>query len=113
MSSLLAQDKIQFQRRVAGDNVWLARTDGDRKTNFTTHPLKYEALESEEAVGRAMLDEIEAAAREKDGDLTIVIVGGRGGQALHRLVGELSETDKLDHLLGRLNIYTQDALAPM
>src|SRR5262249_36205342 len=68
---------------------------------------------SEEAVGRTMLDEIKAAAREKDGDLSIVLLGGRGAQALHRLLGEKARTNELDHLLSRLNVFTQDALAPM
>lgn len=79
----------------------------------TPHALKYEVLESEKAVGRAMLAEIEAAGRTKSDDLTIVILGGRGAQALHRLIGEKAKTSELDHLLGRLNIFTQDALAPM
>src|SRR5262249_24870364 len=60
-----------------------------------------------------MLEEMQAAARSKRGDLTVVILGGRGAQALHRLIGEKAKTDELDHLLGRLNVFTQDALAPM
>ena len=75
--------------------------------------IDYEVMESEEAVGRAMFDEIETAARETEGDLTVVIVGGRGGQALHRLLGEKAKTNELDHLLSRLNVFTQDALGPM
>jgi len=75
--------------------------------------LNYEVLGSEEDVGREMLAELQAAARTKEGDLTIVIVGGRGGQALHRLIGEKAKTNELDQLLGRLNVFTQDALAPM
>jgi len=70
-------------------------------------------MKSEEAVGRAMLAEIEAAARSKDGDLTIILLGGRGAQAMHRLIGEQAKTNELDHLLSRLHVFTQDALAPM
>ena len=77
------------------------------------HELNYEVLESEEAVGRAMLAEIETAAQSKEGDLTIILLGGRGAQAMHRLVGEQAKTNELDHLLSRLNVFTQDALAPM
>jgi len=70
-------------------------------------------MESEEAVGREMLAEIEAAARSKEGDLTIILLGGRGAQAMHRLIGEQAKTNEVDHLLSRLHVFTQDALAPM
>jgi hypothetical protein len=43
----------------------------------------------------------------------MVIVGGRGGQALHRLLGLAAKTDGYDELLGRLQVFTQDALAPL
>jgi len=42
-----------------------------------------------------------------------VILGGRGGQALHWLLGELSKTSEHDTLLSRLHVFTQDALAPL
>ena len=70
-------------------------------------------MESEEAVGRAMLAEIETAAQSKAGDLTIILLGGRGAQAMHRLIGEKAKTNEVDHLLSRLHVFTQDALAPM
>src|SRR6185503_14643185 len=57
--------------------------------------------------------EIEAAANSKEGDLVIIILGGRGAQALHRLLGILAKTDEKDWLLKRLHIFTQDALAPL
>src|SRR5437762_791998 len=116
MSSTFAPIESSIERRTAGHNVWLRRAGVDERAELMAHvphALKYEFLESEEAVGRAMLAEIEAAARTKSGDLTIVILGGRGAQALHRLVGEKAKTSELDHLLGRLNVFTQDALAPM
>ena len=116
MSSTFAPIESSIERRTAGNNVWLRRAGVDERAELmahSPHALKYEVLESEEAVGRAMLAEIEAAARTKSGDLTIVILGGRGAQALHRLVGEKAKTSELDHLLRRLNVFTQDALAPM
>ncbi len=113
MKSSFAATQTEISRRPAGENIWLTRASSDEKAEFEPHQLNYEVLESEEAVGGAMLDEIETAAREKKGDLTIVILGGRGGQALHRLLGERARTSEIDHLLGRLNIFTQDALAPM
>lgn len=70
-------------------------------------------METEEAVGRAMFEEIEAAASAKAGDLAIIILGGRGAQALHRRLGEMARRGDGDSLLGRLHVFTQDALAPM
>ncbi len=98
---------------MAGENIWLAPAGASDQAELEPHQLNYEVLESEAAVGRAMLDELQMAAREKEGDLTVVIVGGRGGQALHRLLGEKAKSSEIDHLLSRLNIFTQDALAPM
>ena len=109
-----ATEKIS--RRVVANNIWFsdaATNAREQLARLAVHGIDCEALESEEAVGRAMLDEIETAAREKEGDLTVVIVGGRGGQALHRLLGEKAMTNEIDHLLNRLNIFTQDALAPI
>ncbi len=70
-------------------------------------------LETEDAVGRAMLDELIAYADEKPGDITMVLLGGRGAQAMYRLINALAETNEIDDLLGRLHVFTQDALAPM
>src|SRR5438552_1161380 len=108
--------EIQIHRRTAGDNVWLSRSGDDaaaRLASLTAQTLNYEVLESEDAVGRTMLKELETAAREKRGDLTIILLGGRGAQALHRLLGRLAKTREIDRLLNRLNVFTQDALAPM
>lgn len=104
----------QIQRRTTGQNVWLSRADdSDRLAAVPAHPINYEVIESEEAIGRAMFGEIDSAARAKTGDLTIVLLGGRGAQALHRLLGGMAKTDETDELLGRLHVFTQDALAPM
>ena len=75
--------------------------------------LAYEVMPSEEAVGRAMLDEITRAVAAKDGPIVMVIVGGRGGQALHRLLGAMAKTSDHDELFSRLDVFTQDALAPL
>lgn len=108
-----ATTKSRIQRRAAGDNVWLSRVDVSAQASLPAHKLNYEVLESEAAVGRAMLEEIETAAREKNGDLTIILLGGRGAQALHRLLGDLAQTEEADQLLSCLHVFTQDALAPM
>jgi len=100
----------RIQVRHEGDNVWLSR-----HSHFARFPrtLNYEVLESEASVGLAMLEEIQAAAREKTGDITILLLGGRGAQALHRLLGQLASTTEVDGLLERLHVFTQDALAPL
>jgi 6-phosphogluconolactonase/glucosamine-6-phosphate isomerase/deaminase len=102
----------RIRRRIFGNNVWLSDAQADAQ-RLPAHGLNYEVMESEEAVGRAMLAEIEAAAQSKEGDLTIILLGGRGAQAMHRLIGEQAKTNELDHLLSRLHVFTQDALAPM
>jgi 6-phosphogluconolactonase/glucosamine-6-phosphate isomerase/deaminase len=45
--------------------------------------------------------------------MTMVLLGGRGAQAMYRLINEKSQTGEIDELLGRLHVFTQDALAPM
>ena len=108
--------EIQIQRHVVGDNVWLTRRNDDdlaRLASLPVQTMNYEVLQSESSVGRAMLEELEQGARAKSGDLTIILLGGRGAQALHRLLGELAKTDEADQLLNRLHVFTQDALAPM
>lgn len=102
-------------RRAVGRNVWLRpqQTSGRDYAQLQVQELRYEVMESEEAVGRAQFEEIEDAAREKKGDVVIVLLGGRGAQALHRLLGDLARTGEIDHLLKRLHVFTQDALAPM
>lgn len=108
-----ASDKLT--RHVVGRNVWLRPPPAAQgaASRFEVQELKYEVLESEEAVGRAQFEEIQQAARNKEGDLVIVLLGGRGAQALHRLLGEMAQTDEMDHLLNRLHVFTQDALAPL
>jgi 6-phosphogluconolactonase/glucosamine-6-phosphate isomerase/deaminase len=111
-----ATSKQSIRRRSAGANVWLAHgdsTDDSFLATLTVRELPYEVLPSEQAVGRAMFDEIKTAAQANDGSLVMILLGGRGAQALHRLLGEMARTGDYDSLLGRLNVFTQDALAPL
>src|ERR1700738_376625 len=113
---MFATGKSRIQRRPTGGNVWLSRAEDNARDKLAVLPamtIDYEVLDSEEAVGRAMLEELEMAAREKSGDLTIILLGGRGGPGLHRLLGDLARTGEVDQLLSRLHVFTQDALAPM
>lgn len=102
------------QRRIVNENVWLADTNYDDKD--VLNPQKaftYEVLESENAVGQAMYDELVAYSKEKSGDIVIILLGGRGAQAMYKIINEKSQTDEIDELLGRLHVFTQDALAPL
>ncbi len=105
------------KRRVVGNNVWLSGAETDAAQSLVAQlPVRQitpDVQPTEEAVGRAMLAEIEALARTKQGDLVIILLGGRGAQALHRRLGELARTNEADALLARLHVFTQDALAPM
>src|SRR4026209_2370918 len=95
-----ANSKQRLQRRAVGGNVWLSheRAENGYLSRLPAKDLNYEILSSEEAVGRAMLDEITSAAAAKDGSLVLVILGGRGGQALHRLLGAMARTNEHDAL---------------
>lgn len=110
-----ATSKQMIRRRSVGGNVWLSRGDADADylASLPVHELSYEIAPSEEGVGEWMFDEIKRAADAKEGPLVVVIVGGRGGQALHRLLGAIATVDDYDELLGRLHVFTQDALAPL
>ena len=115
-----ATSKQSLRRRSVEGNIWLSHHEADAAylATLPAGELPYEVLPSEDAVGRAMFDEITRAADAKEGSLVIVIVGGRGGQALHRLLGGMAQasnhqTSDHDALLGRLHVFTQDALAPL
>lgn len=104
-----------IRRRIAGENVWLSRRPADPAylAGLPAHELQYEVLPTEDAVGRAMLDEIQSAADARDGSLVMILLGGRGAQALHRQLGQIAKNSENDALLRRLHVFTQDALAPL
>lgn len=111
------QNRSKLQRRTVGDNVWLSYTaDGAASlavlSRLEARKLRPEILPSEEAVGAAMLGELETLARDKDGDIVMILLGGRGAQAMHRSLGERARRGP-DELLARLHVFTQDALAPL
>lgn len=111
-----ARNQKMFSRSEVGRNVWLSRSVSAERIDLdalTPQELNYEVLESEEAVGRAQFEELQKAASDKEGDLVILLLGGRGAQALYRILGTKARTDEIDGLLGRLHVLTQDALAPM
>jgi 6-phosphogluconolactonase/glucosamine-6-phosphate isomerase/deaminase len=106
----------ELSRREVDGNVWLGHDVAGNEGALATlpvHAMIPDVLPTEDAVGRAMLQEIERAAREQPGDLVVTLLGGRGAQALHRIWGEIAQTTEGDQLLSRLHVFTQDALAPM
>lgn len=105
-------NKSQFSRYEENNNVWLSQKSSS-EFNFTDYGITPTVLSSEAEVGQAMLRELYSTASSKEGDINIALLGGRGAQELHRLLGELAKTTEQDELLSRLNVFTQDALAPM
>ncbi|WP_137404274.1 hypothetical protein [Echinicola rosea] len=105
-------DQTSFSRDEENQNVWLSKKNAHTIT-LTDHGITPTILNTEAEVGQAMLNELYATAEAKEGEINIALLGGRGAQELHRLLGKLAETGEKDELLGRLNVFTQDALAPM
>lgn len=101
-----------FTRHDNNGNVWLSPQRA-QDCSFEDHGITPQVFQSEEEVGQAMLNELFETAKNKEGDINIALLGGRGAQHLHRLLGQLATTDTQDALLARLNVFTQDALAPM
>lgn len=101
-----------FTRDENNNNVWLSQKSNP-EFHIVDYGIKPTVLATEEEVGLAMLEELYSTAASKTGDINIALLGGRGAQQLHRLLGELAKTNEQDALLSRLNVFTQDALAPM
>lgn len=111
-----AIEKEKISRRAeSGDRVWLEYSAIENESALTKlfPEYKYEVLETEESVGQAMFGELVRYAEEKSGDIVIILLGGRGAQAMYRIINEKAQTEEIDELLSRLHVFTQDALAPM
>jgi 6-phosphogluconolactonase/glucosamine-6-phosphate isomerase/deaminase len=102
-----------FNRRVSADNIWIERPGSGRITADLKRPFEYQVLETEEKVGAAMLNELIEYSQTTDRDIVMILLGGRGAQAMYRLIRDKAESGNLDELLSRLHVFTQDALAPM
>lgn len=102
-----------FSLRTAGTNTWLQSVASGALPTAPVPDFDFEILETEELVGQAMFDELVQYAAGKDGDIVVVLLGGRGAQAMYRIVADLAKTGQIDELLARLHVFTQDALAPM
>ena len=72
-----------------------------------------EIIGTEELTGRALLDELYSIAASKEDDIVMILLGGRGAQAMYRLLNRLAVSGDPDNLISRLHVFTQDALAPM
>lgn len=108
-----AEEKKKINRRIADGNLWLGFSEGEAELPKPLPEYNYKVLETEDAVGQAMFDELTKYAAENEGDVVIILLGGRGAQAMYRLINELSQRDEIDDLLARLHVFTQDALAPL
>ena len=76
-----SEQKI-IRRRKTDENIWLEYSAKGVVPYAPVSPFKYQVLESEGLVGQAMFDELVQYAASKDGDIVIVLLGGRGGQAI-------------------------------
>ena len=108
----MSANNLELTRHEDNNNVWLSQKS-NQEFNFTDYGITPTVLSSEAEVGKAMLDELYSTATSKEGDINIALLGGRGAQELHRLLGELAKSTEQDELLARLNVFTQDALAPL
>jgi 6-phosphogluconolactonase/glucosamine-6-phosphate isomerase/deaminase len=107
-----SSEKRVLERRENGQNVWLESATAHMESGPVAE-YAYSVLDSEDAVGEAMLGELLDYAAGKDGDVNIILLGGRGAQAMYKQIRSRIATGELDGLLSRLNVFTQDALAPM
>jgi len=95
---------------MTSSNIWLT---SNTSCSLHDNGLSPQVFQTEDEVGQAMFEELLATANEKVEDINIALLGGRGGQALHHILGGLANSTEHDDLLARLNVFTQDALAPM
>lgn len=102
-----------MERRDEGGRVWLGYPGAGQISADTAAEYTYSVLENEVEVGKAMFAELLRIAEKKQGDIVMVLLGGRGAQAMYKLIRPLAESGEIDELLGRLHVFTQDALAPM
>jgi len=102
-----------LNRRVSAENIWLERSGAGRINADLERPFEFQVLETEEQVGAAMLNELIEYSQTTDRDIVMILLGGRGAQTMYRLIRDKAENGDLDELLGRLHVFTQDALAPM
>src|SRR5438046_457819 len=101
-----------IESRTVGNGQWL-KFVGETPPISVRGEFDFNVLESEEAIGHAMLDELLDYAEEKDGDIVFVLLGGRGAQAMYRRLAAKALSSDLDDVFARLHVFTQDALAPM
>ncbi|NOT47271.1 MAG: hypothetical protein HOP17_05920 [Acidobacteria bacterium] len=102
-----------INRRVDENNVWLGYPGLGKVTADLSSKFDFTVLDNEIAVGQAMFKELVDYAAGIDHDIVVVLLGGRGAQAMYRIMRERAATGEIDDLLGRLHVFTQDALAPM
>ena len=99
--------------RKSGSNTWLRTAAAPSFSVAPVGEYTFHALETEELVGQAMYDELLRYAEDNSGDIVVVLLGGRGAQAMYRIIAGKAATTEIDDLLGRLHVLTQDALGPM
>ncbi len=105
--------KRLFDGRNTDGGLWLATASDSRSFEFPDQAYRYSVLPDEASVGEAMFRELEDYAARTELDIVIVLLGGRGAQAMYKIINQKAGNGEIDELLGRLHVFTQDALAPM
>lgn len=100
-------------RRSSNGTVWFARPATPIPNGLAVSEMEPQIFPTEEAVGVAMLRALHETVATKEGPVHVGLLGGRGAQALHRLLGRIAESGDPDELLPRLHVWMQDALAPL
>ncbi|MHB1022887.1 MAG: 6-phosphogluconolactonase [Acidobacteriaceae bacterium] len=107
---------LHLLTRKTGENTWLSLPPQSH-ASVSVYGITPEVLPDEESVGAAQLGELRHLAESKEGPIVIILLGGRGAQALHRKLGALAaapvQEPWVKSLLSRLHVFMQDALAPM
>jgi len=111
--NMQASEQKSINTRREGGNVWLELASPSGQAPEPVADYSYQVLADEQAVGRAMFDELVSCAGRKKGEVVMVLLGGRGAQAMYRIIADKAASGEIDHLLARLHVFTQDALAPM
>jgi 6-phosphogluconolactonase/glucosamine-6-phosphate isomerase/deaminase len=106
-------EQKNIRQRQTGENIWLESTTARELPLDAVGKFAYNVLENENAVGKGMFDELVRYSNSKNGDIVMILLGGRGAQAMYGIIAKLATTNEIDDLLGRLHVFTQDALAPM
>lgn len=97
------------------NRLWLRDLDFPVQTvaALSTYRHRPNVYATEQEVGEVMYRELIKISNAKSGDIVVIMLGGRGAQALYSLLREKVEEGDPEGIIRRLVLFTQDALAPL